>query len=371
MARAPRLRKQDTDPDVWQAHRKLRKKLASAKWYAKKKEREIREQRVHRRVLEANLRDQERAAQEILRLHEARQQAYWRCVVGHHVHHYPVRPESVEPEVWCLWIDEVEAQLERTRNELRTMTWSNHVPWEDDVPGFTKILRQLGMRELRAGTPVEERWMCGIWGVLLAGCIRRYGGPLTGMPVWLAIRKAVCQTKTVHPTHMHSNHHTHPVHPPTAAPSTTPIQNDHHIDILRHWQRWIEFYVFPVDRMTGGENKDSQQAWYDTDEEEEWLREWELIDHSQTMSFTEHPNTPKPLDTSTSPPHRVRFLAHPPPTLTSDDEEDLPSSLDHLVDDYFREHPCDDDHPHEQHAIGSDDSTTNPPISCCSQSTIA
>lgn len=50
-----RLKKSETYPDVWQVHRKLRKKIALAKWYAKKKKREIREEHIHRQQLEDQL----------------------------------------------------------------------------------------------------------------------------------------------------------------------------------------------------------------------------------------------------------------------------------------------------------------------------
>lgn len=326
---APRLRKADTPPEIWTAHRKLRKKIASAKWYAKKKKREIREQNRHRRELEAALQQSTHPWIWV----DAWNRAYWRCVVEHHVRGYPPRSEDVDPHTYLQRVDAVEERIRTTRHQLRHEEWARYVPWDDDL-GFVRILRQLGWRD-EDGT---LDWVTGPEGVWLAGCIRFVGGDVrTGWDM----ARAVFHTRNVHPTHAHTTNQAVGPHPPTTPPSKTPHQNADH-DI----QRWIAHtLLFPPSPSA------MHPSWYDSDEEEDWLREWNA-------------------ETTTT--------DHLPPTTTRYTEEDsqnsLPSSLDHFVDEIFQPNriitqPPTPDYDADQHegsgaedsdADESDDSASQP-----------
>lgn len=328
-----RLKKSETTPEAWQAHRKLRKKIASAKWYAKKKDREIREQHEHRRKLEA-----EYQAREAAKAHriwpDPVQRAYWRCVVEHHVHGYPPRPDSVpDPREWLRRVDAVEARIQATRDALRGVEWARYVPWNDDR-GFVKILRQLGMR---SGPGTE--WMTGPKGVLLAGCVRRWGKTRGAIDT----ARAVCQSMTDQPIQAQPTamaigediHHTVP------APTHTPHQKLHHSADI---QRWIVHTLFPAPTMT---NEDGE-SWYDSEDEEQWLREWNRLERDEddpNASYI-HTRPVPPAEEDDSNPCDVP------------DEDSCPSSLDH----YFH----DDTSPRPRHGTPDRDECNDDNDSPCS-----
>lgn len=284
----PRLKKAETDPEVWLAHRKLRKKIASAKWYAKKKKREIQEQNEARRELEAQYQAKLQAQPYLWSL---RDRAYWGAVLHHHIRGYPVRPDSVDPIEWCHWIEIVEARIRQTRDvELRDVAWARYVPWDDDL-GFTKILRQLGLREVR--DQVASPWMTGPKGVLLAGCIRRWGNTSGAV----AMARAMVQTITVQPMATHIQTIQPGADTMYAPPAPTPTPHQKHHQPNDDIQRWIAQTLFPEPLM---------MSWYDSDDEEDWLREW----NQQAKKEEEK-------------------------SVCDDETNSLPSSLDRFVDDAF------------------------------------
>lgn len=409
-----RLRKSETPTEVWQAHRKLRKKVASAKWYAKKKKREIREQNELRQKLEA-----EYQATRPTYLWTPRERAYWAAALHHHVRGYPVRPDDVEPETWCGWVDEVERRLQATQAALRGVSWARHVPWSSS-PAFVRILRQLGLREVRASGITEDasstHWRTGPLGVLLAGCVWRWGVSLT-LAYWQPLQNAIRHTSIVQSIQRH---------PPstwaTNQPTTTPHQNHtttHHplspspgsidTETTAYWERWIEHTLFPEEEplsvnMSASDSASSRsssttsassyrsadeqepaaprtvttvvtssspidippaqswvspssrgaqyhkRSWYDSEDEEEWLREWEKVDteklsppHHRPRVAAEEPGGDGE-DSMLSPPHTPNIpgliTQAPSPArvwhLSPISEEDsLPSSLDPLVDAEF------------------------------------
>lgn len=314
-----RLKKSQTSPEVWLAHRKLCKKIASAKWYAKKKKREIQEEHAHRKQLEAAY--QQKKATVPYLWTDALNRAYWRCVVEHHVRGYPVRPPNADPYEWCHQVDLVESAIQATRERLRGVKWAQHVPWDDDL-GFVKILRQLGWRQLhREGAP---GWMTGSWGVFLAGCVRQWG-PTTGWDM----ARAIVQTNTVQPIHNQSRATTHgaAIHQATPHPHPNPHQNVHQPDddsILQQKCWILHTWVFPPIM--------SQEAWYQSDEEEDWLREFDRIEHDNAPTLPSYGywRHTQPVPGSSCTPNSTEEKEE-----KESESDSVPSSLDHYIDDCF------------------------------------
>lgn len=117
-----RLKKKNTPPEVWIAHRKARKKVASAKWYAKKKKDEIKQQNTKRQQLE-------QLHQERLRipLWTHTQFCEWRSATEYHNHGWPIRPVDLSPVDWCTLLDLGYEAMERipssyTQNPLERLS---------------------------------------------------------------------------------------------------------------------------------------------------------------------------------------------------------------------------------------------------------
>ena len=127
-SRSRRLRKHLTDPEVWVSHRKLCKKRASAKWYAKKKDREIKEQRAKRKSLESTLVPP-------TQLWSVDQRAYHRVFFAWYYFGYPAYDYSVPVSVWDYRKDTTEAALEHLDTYLPVL--HNY--------GWVVALRYLGM----------------------------------------------------------------------------------------------------------------------------------------------------------------------------------------------------------------------------------
>lgn len=123
-----------TPPDVWVRHRKLCKKRASAKWYAKKKQREIEEQNTHRQQLEHEY--QLRTFYQPVFTPQER--AYHRVVLAHLRFGYPPRPDSVPVSCWDAWKDYTEEGIELTRHTFPHWRWSEAI---------LSTMRRLGVRE--------------------------------------------------------------------------------------------------------------------------------------------------------------------------------------------------------------------------------
>lgn len=255
------MRQENVTPEVWQAHRKLRKKIASAKWYAQKKKREIQEENRLRRELEAQYQAKQSAY-----LWTPEMRAYQRAVVDHIHRGYPVRPSDVPPLQWSAWADVVEEHLLRTETESKRL-W-HHIPWAD--PEFRKTLRQLGMREARWKAARTERadsissaasdkrraqsrsqatssslwlWTCSVPGVVFAGLVRQ--GRTTEWP-----RVIDQMIQVFHPSNPTDQSNPWPV-AQTIPPNQKPTQKTHHDpdDMLPDTRegliRWIQNTVFP------------------------------------------------------------------------------------------------------------------------------
>lgn len=133
--KARRLRKRDTPPDVWKAHRKLRKKIASAKWYAKKKKVLNAKQEELQTALDEAHRQRQRQ-----RLWTTEQFQFWRCSTEHHLHDFPVRPRDIPPGEWLHMIDQTYAAMARMLDAHEDVSWYTRER--------KRILKGLAMGEL-------------------------------------------------------------------------------------------------------------------------------------------------------------------------------------------------------------------------------
>lgn len=129
------MKKRETSPSTWAAHRKARKKIASAKWYAKKKKKEIKEQNMKRKEL--NNKIQEKMCQ---RIWTEQQYWEWRSVLAYHAHWWPMRPHDIPARDWCCLLDWADSSV---RNILSRMGMANTAATSKVI-----VTKQLCMREL-------------------------------------------------------------------------------------------------------------------------------------------------------------------------------------------------------------------------------
>lgn len=292
-----------TPADVWIRHRKLCKKRASAKWYLKKKQREIQEQNQARQQLEAEY--QQRLQRPRFSLLD---QCYHRAVLAHRCFGYPVRPDTVSVWLWDYWKDTVEAQLQDLRDTFPGWPWSFPI---------CRALRQLGMREL-------SQSHAGVWDALqrFRGSLGIHGpsqsvlvGPLgwvwfrlqsvqytpSDWTRWIQAIQATYPRRVHHSTQSQNPNHTNGH---TRMPTHTPNQNA----------------AFPVD--SGLCPIDWNRL---VNEFEEWMQ--------------------------TQPPSPVSHRSSATDRLSFDSQDSLDSSLLH---DIFGFH---DDEQHSTQSGGSDDAT--------------
>ena len=133
----PRVRRKNVTEEEWIAHRKYRKKIASAKWYATKKEEEIKEENQLRKQLYKSI----LAPRATQRLWTETQHAEYQAVIAFHKLGYPSRPDDVCALQWKAWLDSIENGMKSVQESC---TWKN-VPWNEYK--FQKAWRQLCMRE--------------------------------------------------------------------------------------------------------------------------------------------------------------------------------------------------------------------------------
>lgn len=138
------MKRNQVTADEWIRHRKLRKKIASAKWYALKKEREIEEQRTFRQQLEQQRKEEEARRQGWIWT-DPIHRAYWYSVVAHSSWGYPARPPSRDPFLWQTWCGRIEQELRDLRRQTEGCSeqWTRWL-YETFV---CKIFRQLAIRE--------------------------------------------------------------------------------------------------------------------------------------------------------------------------------------------------------------------------------
>ena len=134
-----RMKRKEVSAEVWIAHRKERKKIASAKWYAAKKKAEIKEQNRKRRELEEELQAKKKT---YLWTHEER--ASWRCALDHVLRGWPCRPPHVKATTWCRLMDITQECVDRM-----------YIDWSKRPDEQLCLVRQMCMRELMQSYPRE------------------------------------------------------------------------------------------------------------------------------------------------------------------------------------------------------------------------
>lgn len=136
-----RVRRTQVSAETWTRHRKLRKKIASAKWYVSKKQREIRQQHTHRQILDANLRDLHHPEAPWNQIHRLYEWAHWPATLRDYSQLLSV-PQH--PHAPCLTA--IRYQIETVTRPLMDSIWRN-IPWSH--PSFQERLIQLAWREHR------------------------------------------------------------------------------------------------------------------------------------------------------------------------------------------------------------------------------
>jgi hypothetical protein len=114
------MRKSRTPPDEWIAHRKLRKKIASARWYLKKKQLERREEFDREQYLRAQNR---KLCDGSCPIWTPEQLAQWRCTTSFMFHGWPKCPASCSPVHWCELMDIAQAAIQSVQT-LALYPWS-------------------------------------------------------------------------------------------------------------------------------------------------------------------------------------------------------------------------------------------------------
>lgn len=292
------MRQSSLSPEDWIRHRKLRKKIASAKWYAHKKQREVDDQNQHRIRLEieaAALAERNRH----LTWPDDERRAEWYAVVAHHSWGYPPRPSSHPATHWRTLIETIEGDIDHLREgagsiDTRWYHWMNRV-W------IRKIFRQLALREalqtepwdhpvVPMGCPEPIRWTTSAWNWLWV-CTHLGNHRESFSTVW---------------THLHHRSLTHPTNDPW-----TLLRDDPH---LLHWIRTMSQNLADELAQTELPPPDSQE---------------DVLEYSQTTSDSVH-----------DPWNAYPFVTQPPSpdiewSIHDSDSESLPESLDNYVTEAF------------------------------------
>lgn len=132
---------------MWIAHRKLRKKIASARWYAKKKYDEHVQwtEHCHRVAHRLHVRLSQPIWLDPIR------RAEWRCVTSHMFHGWPIRPvHCIGALTWCLCMDLCTAAMDHMTDDVAVQWQREHLdhPPFRWTPAKRKAAQHLCMREL-------------------------------------------------------------------------------------------------------------------------------------------------------------------------------------------------------------------------------
>lgn len=291
------MRQSSVTPEEWTRHRKLRKKIASAKWYAHKKQREIDEQREHREELERLRQEADRSRYHFV-WHDPGRRAEWFAVVACLRWGYPERPSTVEACQWRQWVERIESEIDALEQDLKTAPprwsqWLQHT-W------VRKIFRQFAIREIQGqwntDRPVIPRGCC---------CTNRLWS--TSIWNWLWVMTHLGNAREDFPIlwcHLHRRAlHMHPAEATEHVDPCTFLLSD------PECFRWI-------DRMA--------------DHLEELLQEPANLPDSDRDTSSQEPEEEEEEGYVTQEPTPDWVWA-----LTDSDSESLPSSLDNFVTDTF------------------------------------
>ena len=127
-----RMRKKDTPPEVWIAHKKARKKVASAKWYARVQSvRVTKREEVKQKIAQQYL--QEKKQREESRLDRTADQDLFECRWKHHVDKWPPRPPDISAADWVALMK----LTEQSQEHIMTIPVMNKHP--DRIQTFRRI----------------------------------------------------------------------------------------------------------------------------------------------------------------------------------------------------------------------------------------
>lgn len=283
-----RIRKSQVPPETWTRHRKLRKKIASAKWYASKKQRELQHQHTHREILDANHRDLIHPDAPWNRIYELYQWARWSIArrdygqllsVQKHPHapcltaiRYQIETHT-RPLMDSIWRN-IPWEHHSFRERLVRLSWlqhkryHHHHPSEDAHP--TDVPTEPATQWPASGAPHScssdsststcawhGAYMASVPGVLYVALSLRYlpQQPLVLAQIWRCL--AHCLLHIYHPSNPNDiQPHTIGVHPDSNTdqpPNQTPVQKLQHI-MSQHPSMlnprfilcsWIQTHCFP------------------------------------------------------------------------------------------------------------------------------
>lgn len=298
-----RIRRVDVTPEEWIAHRKLRKKIASARWYRKKKRLEIAEENRIRSELEKTL----------IRKPEApiwtdeRIKAGWQMSLDYMYRGYPPCPDPERYGVaWC----------RATRNVEEWLCWrlpytqergcvGCHIPWgsrsDRHNSPFLRTWRRLAMGEWwgseegggGGGSGAYVGWTLSVVGAAFSAwhLQRERLLPLSWSDIAHTMYRVATASRMMDQYKPKPDPHRRPPHQkPTKNTVTTqqPMSN-RRIDTLRrvfHWDDWIvwmnrnlfdtwekkeedDAYARPDDDDSNTEEQDEEED--DEEEDDTWM----------------------------------------------------------------------------------------------------
>lgn len=229
-----RVRRTEVTEDEWTRHRKLRKKMASAKWYAKKKEAEIEEENRLRQHLAVTLLpkpDDYVWPDPMVRWH-------WHAAMDCMLRGFPERPTRVPVDQWVTGTRCVEDWLRyRLPYTGERGCMGCHIPW--DCPRFGRTWRAVAMGEwmeaVRSNLPCTEVswWTCSVVGAAyVAWHLLRtdpsYSGQGSLPSTWGEVARAITHVATISTTIVHT--HANPL-PHNQPPNQKPRKNTDRLDM--------------------------------------------------------------------------------------------------------------------------------------------
>lgn len=240
-----RVRRAEVTETEWIEHRKLRKKIASAKWYAKKKRAEIEEE--HR--VRAELAVKCIPPPEAPVWSDPVVFAHWHAGLDYQLRGFPLRPSSVCVVDWVRGTRTIHAWLsDRLPRTGERGCDGVRIPWTTS-PRFARVWRRLAMGEwcdaLRSGSEWTG-WTCSVVGAAFAAWHIQQSRLSFA---WGAVARAMNQVVTVSTMRVHNQ--AHPV-PHNQPPNQNPTKNADRVDMdplqsVRNWHdwvRWMNQYLF-------------------------------------------------------------------------------------------------------------------------------
>lgn len=231
-----RVRRSDVTPEDWLTHRKLRKKIASAKWYAKKKQTEIEEE--HR--VRAELAEKLLPKPEDPIWKDPDVYAHWHASLDYECRGFPLRPSKCPVQDWIRGTHYIQDWL------VRILPLSGdrgcdgtHIPWNS--ARFGRVWRRVAMGEWMESLRTPGRTFLG-WTVSVVGAAfvawQLQQAHLSFE--WREVARAIHHVVTTNTM----NVQTHPIPVPhNSPPNQNPTKKeDRTIDHpMSHTHTWAEF----------------------------------------------------------------------------------------------------------------------------------